>query len=34
MRDNLAIDDAAMESANRSELGLTAPPSNHKPCAD
>jgi len=34
MRDNLAIDDAAMEAANRSELGLTTPPSNHRRCAD
>ena len=34
MRDNLAIDDAALEAANRAELGLTTPPSNHKPCAD
>ncbi|MEO7156606.1 MAG: transglycosylase domain-containing protein [Vicinamibacterales bacterium] len=34
MRDNLAIDDAAMELANRSELGLSAPPFSHKPCVD
>ena len=34
MRENLAIDDAALEAANRAELGLTTPPSNHKPCAD
>jgi hypothetical protein len=34
MRDNLVIDDAALEIANRTELGLTAPPVNHRPCAD
>ena len=30
MRDNLAIDDAAMDTANRAELGLAAPPPNHQ----
>jgi len=32
MRDNLAIDDEAFESANRSELGLVDPPNTHPPC--
>jgi hypothetical protein len=32
MRDNLAIDDAEFESADRVELGLTDPPPGHKPC--
>lgn len=34
MRDNLVIDDAAMQAANRAELGLAAPPPQHKPCDD
>jgi hypothetical protein len=34
MRDNLAIDDAAFEAANVTELGLGPPPSDHKPCPD
>jgi len=34
MRDNLAIDDAAMEMATRAELGLATPPSSHTPCID
>lgn len=33
MRDNLFIDDAAMQAANIAELGLAAPPGTHKPCA-
>jgi hypothetical protein len=32
MRDNLVIDDAALEQANAAELGLTTPPPAHKPC--
>jgi len=32
MRDNLVIDDAAVQSANLTELGLVAPPANHQPC--
>jgi hypothetical protein len=32
MRDNGAIDDAALEAANIAELGLSAPPANHKEC--
>jgi hypothetical protein len=32
MRDNLVIDDAAVQAANVSELGLIDPPANHKPC--
>jgi hypothetical protein len=34
MRDNLAIDEAATQSANRAELGLTVPPPTHKPCPE
>ena len=34
MRDNLAIDDAALEAANVTELGLAPPPADHKPCPD
>ena len=34
MRDNLAIDDAALEAANLTELGLAPPPARHKPCQD
>ena len=34
MRDNLAIDDAAFEAANLTELGLVPPPADHKPCPD
>jgi Transglycosylase len=33
MRKNLAIDDAAFELADRSELGLADPPADHKPCS-
>lgn len=33
MRDDGVIDEAAYQSANRTELGLTAPPANHQPCA-
>jgi hypothetical protein len=33
MHDNLAIDDAAFNSASQAELGITAtPPEKHKPC--
>lgn len=32
MRKNLMIDDVALEQADRTELGLTTPPPNHKPC--
>ena len=32
MRHNLVIDDAALELADMSELGLTTPPPNHTPC--
>ncbi len=32
MRDNLVIDDAAVQAANVSELGLGAAPANHAPC--
>jgi hypothetical protein len=32
MRDNNAIDEQAFGAADSSELGLTAPPANHKPC--
>lgn len=32
MRDNDAIDEAAFESADRSELGLAAPPPGHRAC--
>lgn len=34
MRDNLVIDDTALQAANLSELGLTDPPPQHKPCAN
>lgn len=34
MRDNQSIDEAAFAAADRSELGLTAPPATHQPCAD
>lgn len=34
MRDNGAIDEAALETANRAELGLIAAPPQHKPCVD
>lgn len=34
MRDNGAIDDAALDAANRAELGLAPAPPQHKPCAD
>ena len=34
MRDNLAIDDAALEAANVTDLGLAPPPPDHKPCRD
>jgi len=34
MRDNLAIDDAALEAANVTELGLAPPPAGHTPCPD
>ena len=32
MRDNLAIDDAALIAANESDLELGPPPPDHKPC--
>lgn len=32
MRENGAIDQATLEIASQSELGLTGPPSNHKAC--
>ena len=32
MRDNLAIDDAALNAANASELDLGPPPADHKAC--
>lgn len=32
MRDNLAIDAAAFESANVAPLGIISPPANHQPC--
>jgi len=32
MRDNLVIDDAAVQAANIAELGLVEPPPAHKPC--
>ena len=32
MRDNNAIDEAAFDAADRSELGLAAPPARHPPC--
>ena len=32
MRDDAVIDEAAYQSANASELGLTTPPAAHKPC--
>ena len=32
MRENLAIDDAALDLANAADLGLTKPPPNHKGC--
>jgi len=34
MRDNLAIDDAALKAANASELELGPPPADNKPCRD
>jgi hypothetical protein len=34
MRDDGAIDDATVQSANLAELGLAAPPPNHKGCAE
>jgi len=34
MRDNLVIDDSAMQAANASALGLADPPPQHKPCRD
>ena len=33
MRENQAIDEAAFQSADRSELGLGPPPANHTSCA-
>jgi penicillin-binding protein 1A len=32
MRENGAIDDAAFDAANRAELGLQSPPTDHTPC--
>ena len=32
MRDNQVIDEAAFAAADKSELGLSRPPANHKPC--
>ena len=34
MRDNLVIDDAAVQEANVAELGLASAPPDHKPCPD
>jgi hypothetical protein len=34
MRDNLAIDDPALEAADRSDLGLAARPADREPCPD
>lgn len=34
MRDDLVIDDVALEAASRAEITLTAPPAHHLPCAD
>jgi hypothetical protein len=34
MRDNLAIDDGALQAANAAELGLSTPPPSHKPCSE
>jgi penicillin-binding protein 1A len=34
MRDDAVLDQATYQSANASELGLTAPPADHKPCSD
>jgi penicillin-binding protein 1A len=34
MRDNLAIDDAAFQAANVTELGLGPPPADHKSCVE
>jgi hypothetical protein len=34
MRDNLVIDEGALQAANLAELGLSAPPPSHKPCND
>jgi hypothetical protein len=34
MRDNQAIDDAAVAAANIAELGLSAPPPSHKRCTE
>ena len=33
MRDDAVIDEVAYQSANRTELGLTAPPADHQACA-
>ena len=33
MRDDAVIDEAAFQSANRTELGLTSPPPDHQECA-
>lgn len=33
MRDNQIIDDGALQQANESDLGLIAPPPDHKPCS-
>ncbi|MFM8534854.1 MAG: transglycosylase domain-containing protein [Acidimicrobiia bacterium] len=33
MRNNLAIDDSARAAADAADLGLSAPPPGHKPCA-
>jgi len=32
MRDNLVVDDAAVQAANVTELGLADPPGDHTPC--
>jgi penicillin-binding protein 1A len=34
MRDNVVIDDAALQSASTSELGLGPAPRDHRPCPD
>ena len=34
MREDAVIDETAMESANRSDLGLAPPPPDHPPCRD
>jgi hypothetical protein len=34
MRENDVIDELAFTAADRSELGLVAPPAGHLPCKD